>query len=81
MAITGSFMVSYTADKHDSLMKARFERGRVGGFRIGRDLRVLMIALGAVVNLPYLALSLIAGIMNAETVRRVVAARSLRAPA
>jgi hypothetical protein len=27
MAITGSFMVSYTADKYDSLMKARFESG------------------------------------------------------
>ncbi|MFQ5416569.1 MAG: NTP transferase domain-containing protein [Myxococcota bacterium] len=81
LAITGSFMVSYTADKHDGLMKARFERGEVAGFRIGRDLRVLVIALGAVANLPFVALSLIAGIMNAETVRRVVSARTFRAPA
>ncbi len=81
LAITGSFMVSYTADKHDSLMQERFERGGRGGFRIGRDLRVLIIALGAVINLPFLALALIAGIMNVETLRRVVAARDPRAAA
>jgi CDP-L-myo-inositol myo-inositolphosphotransferase len=79
LAITGSFMVSYTADKHDSLMKARFERSEARGFRIGRDLRVLVIALGAVFNAPFLALSLIAVVMNAETVRRVAAASSNRA--
>jgi CDP-L-myo-inositol myo-inositolphosphotransferase len=81
LAITGSFMVSYTADKHDGLMQERFERGGGGGFRIGRDLRVLVIALGAVINMPFLALSLIAGVMNVETLRRVVAARDPRAAA
>jgi len=81
LAITGSFMVSYTADKYDGIMKARVERGQAGGFRIGRDLRVLVIALGAVCNLPFLALSVIAGVMNAETVRRIAAARGGRAPA
>ncbi len=81
LAITGSFMVSYTADKHDSLMKTRFERGEGRGFRVGRDLRVLVIAVGAVLNLPFLALSLIAVVMNVETVRRVAAARDARAPA
>jgi choline kinase/phosphatidylglycerophosphate synthase len=81
LAITGSFMVSYTADKYDSLMKARFERSEGGGFRIGRDLRVLIIALGAVANLPFLALALIAGIMNIETLRRIIAARDPRATA
>ncbi len=74
MAITGSFLVSYTADKYDGLMKARFQRGEKQGFRIGRDLRVLVVALGAVFNLPFLALSLIAVVMNAETMRRIVAA-------
>ena len=62
-------------------MKARFERGEAGGFRIGRDLRVLVIALGAVVNLPFLALVLIAGVMNIETLRRIIAARDPRAAA
>ena len=75
LAVIGSFTVSYTADKYDGLMKLRFERGQPKGIRIGRDLRVLMISLGAVLNLPFLTLSFIAGIMNAETVRRIVVAR------
>ena len=81
MAITGSFLVSYTADKYDGLMKSRFQQGETVGIRVGRDLRVLVIALGAVFNLPLLALSLIAVVMNAETVRRIVTAGRDRAEA
>ncbi len=73
LAIVGSFNNSYTADKYDQLMRARFEQGK--GIRIGRDVRVLMISLGALFNQPFLTLSLIAGLMNVETVRRVVVAR------
>lgn len=79
MAITGSFLVSYTADKYDGLMKSRFQHGETLGIRIGRDLRVLVIALGAVFNLPFLALSLIAVVMIVETVRRIVTASRGRA--
>ncbi len=74
LAIVGSFMNSYTADKYDRLMQARIEQGK--GIRIGRDVRVLMISLGALLNQPFLTLSLIAGLMNVETVRRVMVARS-----
>jgi choline kinase/phosphatidylglycerophosphate synthase len=74
LAIIGSFMNSYTADKYDGIMKARFERGK--GIRIGHDVRVLMISVGALCNLPFLTLSLIAVLMNLETVRRVLVARS-----
>ena len=81
MAITGSFLVSYTADKYDGLMKSQFQRGETLGIRVGRDLRVLVIALGAVLNLPFLALSLIAVVMNAETVRRIITASRDRAEA
>ncbi|MEE8483796.1 MAG: NTP transferase domain-containing protein, partial [Nitrospinota bacterium] len=73
MAIIGSFMLSYTADKYDGLMKARFEKGR--GFRIGRDVRVFIIFIGALLNQAYLTLLIIAVLMNAETVRRVVVSR------
>jgi CDP-L-myo-inositol myo-inositolphosphotransferase len=45
LAIIGSFMLSYTADKHDSLMRDRISRGR--GWRMGRDIRVFFIFLGA----------------------------------
>ncbi len=81
MAITGSLLVSYTADKYDGLMRVRFQRDETVRIRIGRDLRVLVIALGAVVNLPLAALSLIAVVMNAETVRRIVTASRDRAAA
>jgi len=74
MAITGSFLVSYTADKYDGLMRSRFQHSKALGIRVGRDLRVLVIALGAVFNMPYFALSLIAVVMNYETVRRIITA-------
>ena len=53
LAIIGSFMNSYTADKYDGLMKARFERGK--GIRIGHDVRVFMISVGSALQpaLPY----------------------------
>ena len=71
-AIIGSFMLSYTADKYDNLMKAR-----IGGhrFRLGRDLRVFVIFLGAVFNLVAPTLAVIAVTMNLETLRRVIVCR------
>lgn len=76
MAIIGSFMLSYTADKHDSLMRARIA-GR-GSLRIGRDVRVFLIFLGALFNRPFWVLLVIAAMMNAETVRRVIVCRGHR---
>jgi CDP-L-myo-inositol myo-inositolphosphotransferase len=70
LAIIGSFMLSYTADKHDSLMRARIAGGT--GLRIGRDVRVFLIFLGALFNQPFGALLIIAAMMNTETVRRVI---------
>ena len=74
MAIIGSFILSYTADKYDSLMKSRFERG--ARFRIGRDARVFFIFLGALLNQPFLTLLIIAILMNLEAVRRMVVCRN-----
>ncbi len=71
LAIIGSFMVSYTADKYDSLMRTRIGKG----IRIGRDIRVFLIFLGAVLNLPFLILGAIALLMNAETIRRLIVCR------
>ena len=70
LAIIGSFMNSYTADKYDSLMKAKFSKGK--GIRIGRDVRILLILICTVCNLPFMALIVLAILMNVETVRRVV---------
>lgn len=73
LAIIGSFMLSYTADKHDSLMRSRINRGR--GLRMGRDIRVFLIFLGAVFNQAYLTLVVIAAVMNIATIRRLIICR------
>jgi len=72
MAVIGSFMVSYTADKYDSLMHSRIGKGYL---RIGRDIRVLLIFLGATLNLPFLTLCLMGATMNAEVLRRMILCR------
>ena len=73
MAIIGSFMLSYTADKHDSLMRNRITHSK--GLRMGRDIRVFLIFLGAVFNQAYLTLVVIAVVMNIATVRRLIICR------
>ena len=75
MAIIGSFMLSYTADKHDSLMRERIKLGGKSQWRMGRDVRVLLIFLSAAVNLVLPVLVVIAVVMNLETLRRVRVAR------
>ena len=72
LAIVGSFMNSYTADKYDSIMEAKFNNGKM--IRIGRDIRILMIAVGALLNVTYGLLLVIAILTNVETVRRVIVA-------
>ncbi|MEE9158188.1 MAG: sugar phosphate nucleotidyltransferase [Gammaproteobacteria bacterium] len=69
-AIIGSFMVSYTADKYDGLMSGRVQ-GAIN-FRLGRDIRVFIIFLGALSNQPLFALIIIALVMNIEVVRRII---------
>ena len=76
-AIVGSFANSYTADKYDGLMITRIKGP--SRFRLGRDVRVFAIFLGALANLPYVTLLVIALVMNAEVVRRVVLARRAEA--
>ena len=71
LAIIGTFMNSYTADKYDGLMQKKLKPG-MHYFRIGRDVRTFIILLGALVNLPLSILILIAFITNAENVRRVL---------
>lgn len=73
-AIIGSFMLSYTADKYDNLMLEKIGGGST--FRIGRDVRVFLIFLGAVFNQPAITLGIIAVLMNAETLRRLIVCRN-----
>ncbi len=69
-AIVGSFLNSYTADKYDGLMAQRL-RG-VSYVRLGRDVRVFVIFLGAILNQPLFTLGVVALVMNLEVVRRIV---------
>jgi len=69
-AIVGSFLNSYTADKYDGLMAQRLQG--TSHFRLGRDVRVFVIFLGALLNLPLITLAIVALVMNVEVVRRVV---------
>jgi CDP-L-myo-inositol myo-inositolphosphotransferase len=71
LALIGSFMNSYTADKYDGLMKKRLGPGK-HYFRIGRDVRMFIIFLGTLINQPVLILFIIAFTMNAENIRRIV---------
>lgn len=71
LAIIGAFMNSYTADKYDGLMKRKLGPGKYY-FRMGRDVRMFIIFLGAILNQPLLTLVLIAFLMNAENIRRIV---------
>jgi len=68
LAIIGSFMLSYTADKYDKLMKNCIQKG----VRIGRDVRVFLIFMGAILNQAFPILIVIAVLMNLETIRRIV---------
>lgn len=72
MAILGTFMNSYTADKYDGFMMRKL---CLGGhyFRMGRDVRIFIIFIGALINQPFLALVVIAILMNIENVRRMIA--------
>lgn len=76
-AIVGSFMLSYTADKYDGVMAENLDwRTR---FRVGRDVRILIIVLGALLNMSFLVLLINAVWMNAEVVRRVWICKVARA--
>lgn len=44
LAIIGSFVLSYTAEKYDSLMNSQIRQG--AALRMGRDIRVFIIFLG-----------------------------------
>lgn len=73
LAIIGSFMVSYTADKYDRLMLDHIQHGK--RFRLGRDVRIFLIFLGALFNQVPLTLVIIAAVMNVETIRRLIICR------
>ena len=73
-ALIGSFLNSYTSDKYDSIYrKILVYRNQV---RMGRDIRLFIIFIGALSNQVLLTLAILAVITNFESVRRIVVLRN-----
>jgi len=68
LALTGSFMMSYTADKYDSIFRKKKVLPKV---RLGRDVRLFLIMIGAFFNKIFLTLFILALFSNLEVARRL----------
>ncbi len=65
IVVGGKIISSYTAFVYDTVVSAH------GNFRIGRDLIIFIILIGALLNIPYITLVVLAFIMNAEVCKRL----------
>ena len=72
-ALIGTFMNSYTSDKYDSIFLRKLVRNNE--IRMGRDIRLFIIFIGALSNQIMLTLAILAVITNYESVRRLVVLR------
>ena len=73
MALMGSFLNSYTADKYDTIFRKRIKE--INGMRMGRDVRLFLIFIGALSNQILITLAILAIISNFESIRRLVVLR------
>ena len=74
-ALIGSFLNSYTSDKYDSIFK-NGDMTKRSKFRMGRDVRLLLIVIGALTNQVLIMLIILAVIANFEALRRLVVFRN-----
>ena len=63
--VGGKIILSYTAYISDSMVSGH------NSFRIGRDLIILIILIGALFNIPYITLVVLAFILNVEVCKRL----------
>jgi CDP-L-myo-inositol myo-inositolphosphotransferase len=74
LALTGSFMISYTAMQYDELVISKaFINKR--SFRMGRDIRLFIVFIGAVLNQLFVTLIILSIVSNAESIRRLFVLR------
>lgn len=75
IALVGSFMSSYTADKYDAIY---IKKGKTRGFRvrIGRDTRLFLLMIGALAGQIFYTLMVIGILTNFESIRRFVLLRN-----
>ena len=72
-ALIGTFLNSYTSDKYDSIFSKKLVcRNEM---RMGRDIRLFIIFIGALSNQILLTLAILAVITNFESIRRLVVLR------
>jgi len=71
-ALMGSFLNSYTADKYDAIFRKRIKVNRM---RMGRDVRLFLIFIGALSNQILITLVILAIISNFEAIKRLVVLR------
>jgi len=74
-ALIGTFLNSYTSDKYDSIFK-NGDMTKRSKFRMGRDVRLLLIVIGALTNQVLIMLIILAVIANFEALRRLVVFRN-----
>ena len=72
-ALIGTFLNSYTSDKYDSIFRKKLVCQKE--IRMGRDVRLFIIFIGALSNQVLLTLAILAVITNFESVRRLVVLR------
>lgn len=73
IALVGSFLNSYTADKYDAIFKKR--REEVNRWRMGRDVRLFLIFIGALSNQILITLVVLGIISNFEAIKRLIVLR------
>lgn len=75
LALTGTFMNSYTAAIYDDLIKTKALNGTA--VRVGRDSRLFIIFIGALCNQLFLTLVILAAMTNAEAFRRLFVLKNI----
>jgi len=73
IALIGSFMNSYTATKYDAILAKDKKRAKI---RIGRDMRLFLIMIGAIFNQVFYTLMILGILTNAESIRRLCVLRN-----
>jgi CDP-L-myo-inositol myo-inositolphosphotransferase len=71
LAIIGTLITSYTATKYDTLLKLK----KGATWRFGRDIRMFIIMIGAVLNEMYYLLVILALLTNIVSIRRLYVLR------
>ena len=74
-ALIGTFLNSYTSDKYDSIFK-NGDMAKRSKFRMGRDVRLLLVVIGALTNQIPIMLIILAVIANFEAIRRLIVFRN-----